>query len=216
LTFVLAGQSNMAGSGPIGEQSAPRNNHVTVWSPHGWITAIDPLGYGDPGTEPAVPFADAIYRATGRNVRLVQCAVGATALSVWLPHGSMYESCRQRVRAAGVTTVSGVLFFQGEEDAVSADLASTWAARFGGFVAGVRADFHRKLLPIVFAQIGHAAGDQFPAWNTVKAQQASYSAPVVAMIRTDDQPQQPENVHFTTAAYQVIGARFAAAWLSLR
>jgi hypothetical protein len=148
-------------------------------------------------------------------VRLVQCAVKATAISLWEPHAPIYDDCIARVRAAGVRTVSGVLFWQGESDAVDAWQASVWRSQFAGFVSGVRADFHRKLLPVVYAQIGRPDGMPFPWWDIVKSQQASYRARNVAMIHTDDQPQQVGNVHFTTASYRVIGRRFAAAWLSL-
>lgn len=216
LTFVLAGQSNMAGYGPV-EQSAAPNIHITAWSGSGWVPATDPLPYGMPGTEPGLPFANAVQRATGRDVRLVQCAVGSTALAVWEPRGAMYDACVARVRAAGVKTVSGVLFFQGESDAnQNADVATRWAAGFGWFVSGVRSDFHRKQLPVVFAQIGTFADRNiFPYWDAVKAEQAAYKARAVSMVRTDDLEQQPGTPHFTTASYRVIGTRFAAAWLTI-
>ena len=78
-----------------------------------------------------------------------------------------------------------------------------------------RNDLGLPELPVVFAQIGsNKAPDIFVNWAVVKEQQRSVEAPYCVMITTDDLALK-DPVHFTTESYQVIGRRFAEAYLSL-
>jgi hypothetical protein len=69
-------------------------------------------------------------------------------------------------------------------------------------------------LPVVFAQIGPRPAEGFAEWETVQAQQASIRLPATAMITTDDLALQ-DVLHYTADSYQVIGQRFAEAYLQL-
>ena len=218
LTFVLAGQSNMAGAGPVPSVAYPANPHVSTYTADGWKTTVETElpGYG--GASPAVSFAHRVWMQTGRDVHLVPCAVGATGMSRWVPTGDLYRACVAKVRSARVKTVSGVLFFQGEYDSIDLRLARVWGTRFGRFVSGVRRSFGRPLLPVVYAQIGSYDHDPqlIPAaWRMVKNQQAAFKANRVEMIRSDDLQQLPGTPHFTTASYRTLGVRFASAWLDI-
>ncbi|HVK68004.1 MAG TPA: sialate O-acetylesterase, partial [Polyangium sp.] len=131
---------------------------------------------------------------------------------------TLYGSCLKRARAASTAgTVSGVLFFQGETDAMDPAFTaaeaypnpSTWAAAFESFVADLRRDLGAPALPVVFAELGPRPTDsRFPAWERVKEQQRAVVIAGVARIRTDDLPLQ-DAVHFGWEGQQAIGRRFA-------
>jgi hypothetical protein len=111
--------------------------------------------------------------------------------------------------------LAGLLFFQGEADAVDRVRADTYGARFTAFVEDLRRDLGRPRLPVVFAQIGSTTTpDAFPSWQRVQQQQAAVHLPCMAMIETADLPIR-DNVHYTTESYQEIGRRFARAYLAL-
>ncbi len=116
--------------------------------------------------------------------------------------------------------IAGLLFFQGETDALGAPLhpdaplvPTTWAAEFSTLVAAFRSDLQIPKLPVVFAQLGTTT-QSAPHWQTLKTQQRSVQLPNTVMITTDDLPL-TDYVHFTPASYQTIGKRFADAYHTL-
>jgi hypothetical protein len=118
--------------------------------------------------------------------------------------------------------LSGLLFFQGEQDAV--DLiqypqpephSRDWAQLFSTFISDFRGDVGRPDLPVIFAQIGpDPASMDLPNWNLIKEQQDSVALPMTTMIITDDLSLM-DGVHFTTDSYRIIGKRFAEAYWEL-
>lgn len=227
LTFVLAGQSNMVGLAYPVPAEAP-DPSVSVLEPDGsWRPATDPL-YPGGGVGPSIAFGDTIAAATGRPVRLIPCAYSGTRIAEWLPgyvaagasDPAEYEACVTQTLASGAR-IDGVIFDQGETDAMLPEWANVWAYQFGLFVADIRRDLGAAV-PVVFAQIGSGDGWQhgtpgclgFCSWATVQAQQASVPIPGVAMIQTNDLAAGSDNLHLTAAAYQTLGRRLAAAWLA--
>lgn len=116
-----------------------------------------------------------------------------------------------------VETVSGILFFQGETDAVDPEKfpnlnpdPAAWAEKFATFAYNFRADIGNPALPLVYAQLGQPANlEELPYWEAVQQQQASLQIPNAAMITTKDLP--TKGVHFTAEGYKTIGERFARA-----
>jgi hypothetical protein len=159
-------------------------------------------------------------------IGLIPCAKNSSGIIEWqrdLSDQTLYGSCLKRVRAASpMGHVVGILFFQGETDALGPMQTSDplphpadWAELFTAFIANLRNDLPEPDLPVVFAQIGTTwSPEAFPDWGTVREQQASIQLPMTAMITTDDLPLR-DGLHFTTDSYRIIGKRFADAYWSL-
>jgi hypothetical protein len=238
LLFVLAGQSNMSGRGEVPLQPPPVPDAYTFGNDYRWRAAVEPIdsprdqvdevSMDSPpdaaGFGPGLSFAEAVRDIhPDRAIGLIPCAKGDTTIAEWrrnLNDRTLYGSCLKRVRAASlVGDLAGILFFQGEADAVAPhhepdrDLdATAYARRFAEFAAAFRVDVGNPHLPFVFAQIGtQDAAKYFAHWDLVREQQASVQLPCSAMIRTDDLPLR-DVVHFTTRSYRTIGQRFAVAY----
>lgn len=237
--FILAGQSNIAGRGAVPEWAETANSLVFLFgNDYHWRIAVEPIddptdqvdGVSldpDAGFSPGLAFATALLRQRPElAIGLIPCARGGSSIHAWrrsLSDATLYGSCLKRVRAASTMgEVVGVLFFQGEADAIDPELyqetilfPEVWADKFRALVSGWRDDLGLAELPVVFAQIGtHTAPDLFINWEIVKEQQRLVEIPFSAMITTDDLALQ-DGVHFTPESYQTLGQRFADAYLDL-
>jgi hypothetical protein len=242
--FILAGQSNIAGRGKVPKSGQNANARVFVFgNDYRWRIAVEPIDDPsnqvdkvsedpDAGFSPALAFATSLLERRPDMViglipcGLIPCARGGSSIYQWrrsLSENTLYGSCLKRVRAAStVGNVAGVLFFQGEADAIAPELyqetvllPDEWGDRFVALVNNWRNDLGLPELPVVFAQIGsNTAPDIFINWTVVKEQQRSVEMPFCAMITTDDLALK-DAVHFTSESYQIIGQRFAEAYLNL-
>ncbi|MGP1371435.1 MAG: sialate O-acetylesterase, partial [Almyronema sp.] len=180
-----------------------------------------------PGVGPGIAFAkELLVYDPDLAIGLIPCAKGGSTIAEWqrnLAEDTLYGACLKHVRAASVMgTVEGVLFFQGEADAIAPErlpgrsvYPQQWAALFEQYVRDLRQDLDQPDLPLVFAQIATTTRlDILPNWEQVKAQQVTVNIPAVAMIKTDDLALQ-DYVHFTSESYEVIGQRFAQAYWQL-
>jgi hypothetical protein len=236
--FILAGQSNMSGRGELpSEQSA--NPRVFMFAnDYRWRVATEPIDDpsgqvdevskdGDAGFGPGLTFALSLLRwKPDMLIGLIPCAKGASSIAAWQRHlseDSLYGSCLKRIRAATtVGTVAGLLFFQGETDALDpaehpnqSPSPFSYASKFSAFLHDLRGEISQLNLPVVFTQIGtHAAQNTYRYWNHVKEQQKKSDVSCAAMITTDDLAIR-DAVHFTTESYQIIGERYAEAFLNL-
>lgn len=238
--FALAGQSNMSGWAPLPAEQTLHPRAYLFGNDYLWRLAQEPtdhpegqvdrvsldLGREFPGTSPGLSFATTLLDERPEMVvGLIPCAKGASTIYEWqrrLDDNTLYGSCLKRIAAASTMgKVAGILFFQGEADALDPESddrllsAHNYGERFSQFISDLRHDLGRPTLPIIFAQIGsHEAPEAFINWTVVQEQQASVELPCVAMITTNDLPLH-DGVHYTTESYQIIGERFAAAYVQL-
>ena len=237
--FILAGQSNIAGRGEVPEWGRDANARAFVFgNDYRWRIAAEPIDDPsnqvdkvsedpDAGFSPALAFATSLLeQRPDMIIGLIPCARGGSSIFQWrrsLSENALYGSCLKRVRAASTAgNVAGVLFFQGEADAIAPELyqetelfPNEWGDRFKVFINDWRNDLGLPELPVAFAQIGtNTAPDIFINWAVVKEQQRSVEMPFCVMITTDDLALK-DAVHFTSESYQIIGQRFAEAYLSL-
>lgn len=236
--FILAGQSNMVGWAPVPEQQETDPRIYVFSNDYRWRVAREPIDRAynqvDKVSEdraasygPTLAFAFAsLDRHPQTVIGLIPCAKSSSAISQWqrnLSDQTLYGSCLKRALAASpMGHISGILFFQGETDALDPILYPEpeprpldWARLFTAFITDLRNDLHQPELPVVFAQLGpDPLSDDFTNWKIVQAQQRSIDIPMAAMITTDDLPLL-DGVHFTADSYRTIGRRFADAYWEL-
>jgi Carbohydrate esterase, sialic acid-specific acetylesterase len=236
--FILAGQSNMSGRGDLPSEQAVHRRIFVFGNDYRWKIAREPIDAADgqvdlvsedkdAGFGPGLAFATSlIKRNPDRLIGLIPCAKGASSIAEWqrnLSENSLYGSCLKRIRAATTMgKITGLLFFQGEEDAVDPNRApnrsfsaSSYAMSFSRFVSDIRNDLALVILPVVFAQIAtNNTPRYFVNWHVIKEQQEMINLSCTAMIRTADLSLK-DDVHFTTESYQIIGQRYAEAFLTL-
>lgn len=169
LLFLLAGQSNMAGRGPL-ETSSARAPVAAAWCfsqrTHTWEpSAADPLHSDKPekaGVGPGLSFArliaEAVPSVAASGVGLVPCAWGSSELSRWLPEGDLHREALRRASAALHTAgagarFAGILWHQGESDCGSEELAGAHAAGAATALQALRDGLGDPALPVVLGEV---------------------------------------------------------------
>ena len=119
-------------------------------------------------------FGKAMAEATKVPVGLVATAHGGTSMEQWSPSKkgeegkSLYGSFLRQVKLAG-GKVKGVLWYQGESDAMNPDATKIYAKTFADFIAAVRDDLGQPDLPFYYVQIGRFINGGNPKnWNAVQ------------------------------------------------
>jgi sialate O-acetylesterase len=164
-----------------------------------------------------LPFAVTMVESTGVPVGLVACAHGGTSMQQWSPSGkeqvgnSLYGSMLRQVKDAG-GKVKGVLWYQGESDALGGNQA--WKAfprAFSDFIAAVRSDFGQPELPFYWVQIGRFISANDPkGWNAVQDAQRTLPdrVPNTAVVSVVDL-ELDDGIHVGTQGLKRAGQRLA-------
>lgn len=165
--YLLMGQSNMAGRGPITDSlRAMGNDRVYMLNAQGdWVPAHNPVHFDKPqtvGVGPGLSFGIQMA-AANLNVRigLVPYAVGGTSISRWQP-GAYDEATKthpyddvvlriQNAMRCGV--VKGMLWHQGESDS-NPTAAAAYLPKLVELICRVRQLTGQPNLPVVAGELG--------------------------------------------------------------
>jgi sialate O-acetylesterase len=199
--------------------ASPRAVHHTLPDP----TVANPQLLQFRGASLGLAFAKE-YQKLNDNVPvgLVACAHGNTSLHDWqrpaeinqeTVQTTLYGAMIDKIRAVG-NHIAGVLWYQGESDAVSLELSKTYEERFQLWLDLLRSDT-RSDLPIAFVQLGTHRIDREEAvkgWRNVQDYQRklfgyrSITAGVASLDCSLD-----DRVHLSASGLQTVGRRLARA-----
>ncbi len=225
--YLLIGQSNMAGRGPVDAQSKEADAHVLMLNEERqWVPAVDPLHFDKPGAGvgPGLAFGKAIAAASpGKRIGLIPCAVGGTSITVWVPGAAdaatkthPYDDMLVRATAAlGQGVLKGILWHQGESNRGA---ASAYAAELTALVARLRHDLAAPEVPFVAGELAlfnHDNEQSTTAFNVIlhglEGKLAHYAVASAAELND-----RGDHLHFDTPSAHTLGARYAAAMLTLQ
>jgi hypothetical protein len=227
--FLLAGQSNMAGTGVSSEISSPLSDtRLDVWfwgdNEIGW-QALEPNLAEWPGLfGPELLIGNLLAdQYPSQQIALVKHAVTSTNLAYdWDPNtpGEQYEDWVDKVDTALADLTSsgysyeikGIFWRQGERDSRFAAMAAAYEDNFTNFVTAVRDEFGD--VPLVFGRI-KGPTDTNPTWlNQVRAAQTDVAADVddVYMVNTDAY-HLIDDCHYNTRGHIMQGTAMVAAYL---
>jgi hypothetical protein len=216
--FLLIGQSNMAGRGPVEAVDRVADPHVLMLTKElAWVPAIDPMHFDKPaiaGVGPGRAFGLAIAAShPGKTIGLIPAAFGGTSLDEWKVGGKLYSDALARARAAMKQgRVIGILWHQGEADSAPAKSA-TYADRFKVMITQLRADLGRPDIPVVVGETGRFRPDA----AGINAVLASLPASIehCAFVSAEGLTDKGDKLHFGSASARELGRRYAEAWIAL-
>lgn len=228
--YVAAGQSNTSGySGTFSGADTPVPEVHLFGNDGRWKPASEPVDDGADQTDvvsaesPTVGFQLAfgkeLYVRTGVPVALVPTSLGGTNLyAQWQRNAAhpparntLYGSMLHRARTAcPVTPPRGLLWFQGESDAIAGRTRAQYAADLEAFVANARSDLGAPGLVFLCGQLGTYSAANVATWLPVQEAQRDVVAadPAAALATAVDLPR-PDGIHFNVVGYGVLGRRFA-------
>ncbi|KAL8540394.1 hypothetical protein ACS0TY_001848 [Phlomoides rotata] len=212
--FILSGQSNMAGRGGVDKhkhwdgvvplESSPDSHRIFRLTPHlHWEVAREPLHHDIDtkktcGVGPGMAFSNAVKERVG-VIGLVPCAVGGTAIKEWARGQHLYENMVKRAKAAaqGGAEIRGLLWYQGESDAMSQHDADCYKQNMEALIHNVRTDLNLPSLPII--QVALASGD-VKFREKIREIQKEIDIPNVVCVDAMGLQLKEDNLHLTTEA----------------
>ncbi|MBE6581000.1 MAG: sialate O-acetylesterase [Ruminococcaceae bacterium] len=227
-SFLLIGQSNMAGRGELGDVPPIVNPDCRMLRMGRWQRMAEPVnpdrdifsGRFHSGIGPQASFADAVARTCGVRVGIIPCADGGTSLDEWREGSVLYDHALMMSRLAMRTSrLCGILWHQGESDCRHGGV-ETYFEKFTAMITALRRDLGQGDLPLL---IGELSAHYAPEWqmgdmplemNAVFARLAA-TLPSTAVVPAADLPLKEDGLHFNAHAQRELGRRYAAVYTSL-
>lgn len=228
--FVLAGQSNMAGRGPVEAiDSTPHPRVFALKQDGSWGPAAEPLHWDKPdiaAVGPGYAFGRAMAeRFPDVRIGLIPTAVGGSSIRAWIPGGlheqtqsHPWDDALERIKHVRETTggeLKGIIWHQGESD--SADYHDEYAAAIADLIVRFRTALDAPSLPFVAGQMGAFYVDKHPGAEVVNAAIAALPEKVehTAFVSAEGTVHKGDEVHFDSASARLMGERYAEAMAGL-
>lgn len=223
-SFLMIGQSNMAGRGLISEAEPldTLNGRLRVLRNGRWQVAYRPINpdRSFSGTSLVESFA-AAYAADHPNaeVGLIPCADGGSSLDEWREGGLLFENAVNCARLAMRSShLVGILWHQGEADCDEA-LYPYYLEKLTALMQALRSALEAQDVPLVLGGLGDFLKDCTKApflYNYVHINAAleRYAAqtPNVVFAPATGLDSNPDKLHFNHASLQELGLRYYVAF----
>ena len=216
-SFLLIGQSNMAGRGNLNEAVLLDTSRLWVLRNGRWQRLYRPVNGDRPfsGVCLAESFAEAYARKYDVEVGLIPCADGGTSLDQWCVGGLLYDHAIAQARLAQRTsTIAGVLWHQGEADC-GVKLYSTYAQRFQVILDSLRQDLDLYDVPFLLGGLGdflascpHDANLVHYARVNEALRQIAEKNHRVGYVPATGLTSNPDHLHFNAASLHTFGLRY--------
>lgn len=219
-SFLLIGQSNMAGRGFASEVNPIPNDHIKVLRNGRWWPMYTPVNCDrvTSGINLAESFAEAYAREHGVDVGLIPCADGGTSLNQWqiggLLHTNVLYQCELATRTS---TIAGVLWHQGESD-TKEECWPYYEEKCTKILQSFRQRLHLEDVPFLVGGLGDYLKDfrrdgnthiarNYPRINEALQSMASKD-PMMGFVPAEGLGANPDNLHFSAKALREFGLRY--------
>ncbi|UCH10002.1 MAG: sialate O-acetylesterase [Fidelibacterota bacterium] len=225
MLYLLMGQSNMAGRGKI--EASDWQTHPRVYALNAaneWVPAREPVHFDKPhlcGTGPAMTFARVMVdEYADETIGLIPCAMGGSTLAQWQKGRELYDATVSRARVAmEAGRLCGMLWHQGESDAMRADAARNYGRELSQLIRDLRQDLECPDLPVVVGQLGDFLAQQADRkWHGLVNKALSELPTAIsncACAAATGLGHNAHDLHFDAAGSRELGRRFALAMLAL-
>ena len=226
-SFLIIGQSNMAGRGFISEAEPldTCNGRLKVLRNGRWQKMYRPVNADRPfsGTCLVERFAKCYAdEHPDVEVGVIPCADGGTFLDQWQPGSLLFDNAVNCARLAMRTShLAGILWHQGESDC-SEDRYPDYLNKLTVIMRALRNELHAEEIPLVVGGLGDYLKDRtedpelanYPYINEALVSFAGQS-PHTAFASAEGLTSNPDLLHFDHRSLQEFGLRYYSAFKSI-
>ena len=126
------------------------------------------------------------------RVGLIPCAHGGTSINQWMPGEILYDHAIMMAKLAMRTsTLSGILWHQGEQDAITMDSVRAHKEKFYTMITELRKELGAENLPLMIGEVS-------------------------AVVSAKDLTLKKDGIHFDSVSLGVFGKRYFEEYKKLR
>ena len=217
-SFLLIGQSNMAGRGFLADAHEIDTSRIYTLRNGRFQTMFRPICPDRIacGMNLAESFAEAYAKRHDVDVGLICAADGGSNLDQWAPGSLIFDNAVYQAKlAARSSTIMGVLWHQGESDC-KPELNATYRRRCEEMIAGFRAAVPElKDVPFLVGGLGdflkncvkYPELQDYPKVNAALKEMAQ-NDPMIGFVSAEGLPGNPDNLHFSSSSLYKFGLRY--------
>ncbi|MEO6686325.1 MAG: sialate O-acetylesterase [Dyadobacter sp.] len=221
-SFLMIGQSNMAGRGFVKDVAPIYDEHIKVLINGCWQTMTEPMNHDRPmaGISLAASFAGA-WRLQNpqEEIGLIPCADGGTSLDDWAVGGALFENAVFHAKLAQrVSSLDGILWHQGENDSFSG-LSGQYYEKLAVIVDAFRQELNVIDIPFIAGGLGDFLssgryGQYFTEYQAVNKALLDFATtkPNSYFVGAAGLSANPDDLHFNAISLRLFGIRYFNAW----
>jgi hypothetical protein len=225
-SFLMVGQSNMAGRGYLKDVKQIFDEQIKMLINGRWQTMSEPINFDRPtsGIGLAASFAGA-WRLENeqQQIGLIPCADGGTSLDDWAIGGALFDHAVFQARLAKrISTLSGILWHQGENDSF-AGRSAVYHDKLSVIVDAFRRELDVPHIPFIAGGLGDFLssgpfGDYFTEYNVVNQalQNFAETKPDCYFVTATGLTANQDGLHFDAASLRKFGIRYFKSYAEKR
>ncbi|MEI2666100.1 sialate O-acetylesterase [Rossellomorea sp. LJF3] len=225
-SFLMVGQSNMAGRGFLHEVDPIYNEKIKMLRNGQWQMMTEPINYDRPvsGVSLAASFADQCSKANPDDeIGLIPCAEGGSSLNDWHPQGTLFKHALSEARFALETSqICGILWHQGESDSHQS-LHETYYDKLSLIIETLRSELNLQDVPLIIGELGHFLGKEGFGKHSSEFQEINaelhrfaHEQPNCYFVSAEGLTANPDGIHLNAASQRKFGYRYFEAFSKKR
>jgi hypothetical protein len=225
-SFLMLGQSNMAGRGDFGEVEEINNPLCKMLRNGKWIPMSEPInpdrqifGYFHSGVGLVASFADEYAKYFNEAIGLIPCADGGTCISQWQPGELLFDNAVAQAKLAQRTSeIVGILWHQGENDSHRIEDVELYAERFKNVIDAIKKELNlSKDVPVIIGELGEFVGGynngKCKYFNSINNILSKLSEEYGVFVSAKGLTCKNDGIHFNSKSYREFGKRYFNAYL---
>ena len=227
-SFLMIGQSNMAGRGDFGEVERIDNADCYMLRMGRWQKMSEPINPDraifdvefHSGINLCASFADRYAKHFHKKIGLIPCADGGTRILQWQPGGLLFDHAVLMTRLAMRTSnFGGILWHQGESDC-NDDNFSLYKERAICMITEIRRALHAEDLPFIFGELSEDISQRwnlgdYPVRMNSIFREIQSEIPNCRLVSSKGLSLKPDGLHFNSTSLREFGNRYFDAYLEL-
>jgi len=221
-SFLMLGQSNMAGRGYIHEVAPIYNERIQMLRNGRWQMMTEPINYDRPvsGISLVGSFADAWCLQNQEDmIGLIPCAEGGSTMDEWAVDGVLFRHAIAEAKFAMQSSeLTGILWHQGESDSVCGNY-KIYYKKLLLIIGAIRKELNAPDIPLIIGGLGDFLGKKGFGKNCTEynfinqeLQKFAFEQDNSYFVTASGLTSNPDGIHIDAISQRKFGLRYFEAF----